>query len=133
MSDQSVKWTAASKYGGAGLVIGTILGLAGFVRAGSEFPATTDTVPVVVNVLASAVIGSFAGILLYLLSGIRRKGRRGHYAAWMFAVGIAGILLVLPDVFTKREWWNIPLAFLFGGAIGLGLGVVARQVQGHWW
>lgn len=114
-----------------GAVLGGALGAAGYWRADVETGA-----PYAESVgnasITGAIAGIAAGIALFGLRGFLGKGGLAHYLSWG-AAGVAGGVAFALSSDGAVPWGDLVFVTGLGGFCGLGLGAVARQIQGHWW
>lgn len=114
-----------------GAVLGAGVGAGGYWRESIEAGSTPD-LSLRVRMVVTAVGGMAVGMAVYASRRWRGQGRLGHYLSWALA-GIVGVgTMVLPDV-GEAQWPGVWFILWVGSLCGLGIGLVARQIRGHWW
>jgi hypothetical protein len=82
--------------------------------------------------LAGTIGGAAIALVLHLTRDYRARGKIQHYCSWILASVFGVLVLQFPEL--PRDWSRaILFALWLGASIGLGLGIIARQLSGHRW
>lgn len=117
----------------AGSLIGIALSEAGGWRAELEGETVDFGFSGLMRFGLPALAGAVAGAVLVLTSEFRSRGRWAHYLSWSLAGILAAVCVIIPDTIPMGNAWPLLSAIPMGIALGMGLGLFARQLGGHSW
>ena len=113
--------------------IGVLMAVCGTIWSARGRGRGLDWEEVQMNALAALSTGAIVGMVLHLTKDYRARGKLQHYFSWVLACNVAAFIFLVPAI--PEDGWKatIRLSLWLGSVVGLGLGLAARQVDGHRW